>query len=184
MTKKSQKQETPVPDEKDSETGAASEIVDSDTQAGVEESGDALQKQLDDLNGKYVRLYSDFDNFRKRTIKERADLIGSASESVIKDLLGVIDDFERAIENNEKTDKLENIREGVRLVHQKMLSIMTAKGLEKMEAKGEVFDAEKHEAITSIDAGKEMKGKVVDVIESGFKLNGKPIRYAKVVVGL
>ena len=142
-----------------------------------------FQTQIDELNNKYVRLYSDFDNFRKRTIKEKADLISSASESVLRDLLSILDDFERGIENNEKSEDIANVRDGFKLIHQKLFTILTSKGLEKVESKGEVFDPEKHEAVTKTDAGAEMKGKVFDVLERGYNLYGKPLRYAKVVVG-
>ncbi|MCG8577767.1 MAG: nucleotide exchange factor GrpE [Flavobacteriales bacterium] len=143
-----------------------------------------IEDEYAELKDKYVRLYSDFDNFRKRTIKEKADIIGSASAGIMKELLAVLDDFERAIANNEKADDIDNIKEGFKLIHHKLNNILQAKGLESMDAKGEVFDPEKHEAITNIPAqSDEDKGKVMDVIERGYNLNGKPLRYAKVVVG-
>lgn len=149
-----------------------------------QETEDSLQAQYDELNRKYLLLYSDFDNFRKRSIKEKADIISRASGDVIKDLLGVLDDFERAIANNEKVEDLEMVKEGFKLIHQKMMNTLKAKGLESMEAKGDDFDAEKHEAITQIPAPtKKEKGKVVDVIERGYNLKGHVLRYAKVVVG-
>ena len=149
-----------------------------------QETEDNLQAQYDELNRKYLLLYSDFDNFRKRSIKEKADIISRASGDVIKDLLGVLDDFERAIDNNEKVEDLEMVKEGFKLIHQNMMNTLKAKGLESMEAKGDDFDAEKHEAITQIPAPtKKEKGKVVDVIERGYNLKGHVLRYAKVVVG-
>lgn len=148
------------------------------------ESGNDLQAQYDELNRKYLLLYSDFDNFRKRSIKEKADIISTASGDVIKDLLGVLDDFERAITNNENVDDVEMVKEGFKLIHQKMMNTLKAKGLEAMEAKGDDFDPDKHEAITQIPApSKKEKGKVVDVIERGYNLKGHVLRYAKVVVG-
>ena len=136
------------------------------------------------LNDKYLRLYSDFDNFRKRTIKEKADIIGSASGIVMKDILSVLDDFERAIANNDKSEDIEQIKEGFKLIHSKLVNTLKSKGLESMDAMGEMFDAEKHEAITQIPVeNKKDKGKVMDVVERGYNLNGKPLRYAKVVVG-
>ena len=143
-----------------------------------------VEESLAEMSDKYVRLYSDFDNFRKRTIKEKADLISTASASVLKDLLTVLDDFERAVSNNEKVDDLDHLREGFKLIHHKMIGVLESKGLESMNAKGEVFDADKHEAITNIPVQDDAdKGKVVDVIERGYSLKGKPLRYAKVVVG-
>jgi len=144
----------------------------------------SLEDKMKELNDKYLRLYSDFDNFRKRTMKEKADLISSASSGVVKDLLPVIDDFERAIQSNQTTEDLEGLKEGFLLIYNKMKNILTSKGLKPMESKGLPFDADLHEAVTNIPApSEEEKGKVVDEIEKGYYLNEKVIRYAKVVVG-
>ena len=143
-----------------------------------------LQTQYDDLNRKYLLLYSDFDNFRKRSIKEKADMISMASASVIKDLLGVLDDFERATANNVAIEDPKALKEGFDLIHNKLRNTLVQKGLEPIEAKGETFDPDKHEAITQIPApSKKEKGKVIDVIERGYNLKGHILRYAKVVVG-
>lgn len=142
-----------------------------------------LENKITGLNDKYLRLYSDFENFRKRTIKEKGDLISNASEGVVKDMLVVLDDFERAIANNEKSDDADSIKEGFQLIYNKFNSILLSKGLKAMESKGQTFDIDHHEAITNIPADKKMKGKVVDVVEKGYFLNDKVIRYAKVVVG-
>lgn len=143
-----------------------------------------LEEQLAEMNNKYVRLYSDFDNFRKRTIKEKADIISTANGGLMTDLIGVLDDFERAIANNEKVDDAESLREGFKLIHTKFASILKNKGLEPMDCKGDVFDGDLHEAVTNIPAPTpEDKGKIVDVIERGYNLKGKVLRYAKVVVG-
>ena len=148
----------------------------------AQEPGDS--EKLADLNDKYLRLYSDFDNFRRRTIKEKADIIDSASSDLMKNLLPIIDDFERAIANNENSDDLEGLKEGFKLIYNKTLNALKSKGLEWIDAKGKSFDPEVHEAITNIPVQDEdMKGKVVDVIERGYNLRGKPLRYAKVVVG-
>ena len=142
------------------------------------------EERYAELNNKYIRLYSDFDNFRKRTIKERADTISSASADVIKELLVVLDDFERAITNNEKVEDPATLKEGFKLIQHKLLLALQSKGLELTEAKGEVFDGDKHEAITNIAVDDDaMKGKVVDVVERGYNLHGKTLRYAKVIVG-
>lgn len=143
-----------------------------------------LQDKFDELNDKYLRLYSDFDNYRKRTMKEKVELISNAGAGIVKDLLPVLDDFERAIKSNETVEDVNGLKEGFELISNKMNSILTAKGLKKMEAKETPFDSEVHEAITNIPAPtEELKGKVVDVIEQGYYLNDKVIRYAKVVVG-
>lgn len=143
-----------------------------------------LEKKYNELNDKYLRLYSDFDNFRKRTIKEKGDLISSASGDLMKDLLGVLDDFERAIHSNENSEDPEALKEGFQLIYNKFKNILTQKGLKPMESKGDFFDIDHHEAVTNIPAQEEDdKGKVMDVIEKGYFLNDKVLRYAKVVVG-
>lgn len=169
------------------------EVVDTAEKETVNGAGEASGEQatevsdaekLADLNNKYLRLYSDFDNYRKRTIKEKADIIGSATSDLMKELLPIIDDFERAIANNENSEDLEGVKEGVKLIYNKTLNTLKSKGLEWIDSKGKAFDPEVHEAITNIPAPSEdMKGKVVDVIEKGYNLKGKPLRYAKVVVG-
>ncbi|MCB9224271.1 MAG: nucleotide exchange factor GrpE [Crocinitomicaceae bacterium] len=143
-----------------------------------------IEEKYEELNSKYLLLYSDFDNFRKRSMKEKLEIINTASGEVIKDLLDVLDDFERAVANNDKVEDPAALREGFKLIHHKLMNVLSHKGLESMNAKGEVFDADKHEAITQIPAPSEdMKGKVVDVIERGYNLKGSVLRYAKVVVG-
>ena len=143
-----------------------------------------LEEKYNELNDKYLRLYSDFDNYRKRTIKEKADIISSASADLMGDLLTVLDDFERAIENNEKTDDIEVVKEGFKLIHDKFANILKNKGLEHVDVHGHTFDPEIHEAITKIPAQTdEDKGKIMDCVEKGYNLKGKPLRFPKVVVG-
>jgi molecular chaperone GrpE len=138
-----------------------------------------LQAELYELKDKYLRLYSDFDNFRKRTAKEKLEMIQSASERVIVDIIPVIDDIERATANAQEGE----ISEGIHLIFNKLLNTLTVKGLKPMEAKGTVFNADLHEAITQFPAQtEEDKGKVFDVVEKGYYLNDKVIRFAKVVV--
>jgi molecular chaperone GrpE len=156
--------------------------------ASTEETTDKkieeLENQLKEQNEKYLRLYSEFDNFRRRTAKERIELVGSAGADIISTLLPIIDDFERAIKSSESTSDIAALKEGVNLIYNKFLNTLTKKGLEPMKAAGESFDPEFHEAITNIPApNQEMVGKVVDEVEKGYLLNGKVIRYAKVVVG-
>ena len=143
-----------------------------------------LEQKYNELNDKYLRLYSDFDNYRKRTIKEKSEMISSAGAGVMKDLLTILDDFERAIASNEKSEDPDGLKEGFQLIYNKFNNILKAKGLEPMDSMGKTFDIEHHEAITNIPApSKEEKGKVMDVVEKGYFLNEKVLRYAKVVVG-
>lgn len=142
------------------------------------------EERYAELNDKFLRLYSEFDNYRKRTNKEKIDLIGSASAGVLKDLIPVIDDFERAIANNQNSEDLAVVKEGFQLIYNKLKSTLENKGLKPMEAKGTAFDSELHEAIANIPAPTpDLVGKVVDDVEKGYFLNEKVIRYAKVVVG-
>lgn len=143
-----------------------------------------LQAQYNELNDKYLRLYSEFENFRKRTTKERIDLIKNGGEDVFKMLLPIIDDFERARTNMETAEDVPSVKEGVDLIYNKLIKELGNKGLKPMETKGEVFDSEIHEAITQFPApSDDMKGKVIDEAEKGYFLHDKVIRFAKVVVG-
>lgn len=144
---------------------------------------EALKEQIAQLNDKYLRQAAEFDNFRRRTAKERVELIQTAGKDVIKDLLDVLDDSERAQEQLGKTDDITQIREGVSLVFNKLRSQLTAKGLKPMEAVGADFNPDLHDAVTEIESGEEMKGKVVAEVQKGYYLNEKIIRHAKVVVG-
>lgn len=145
---------------------------------------DELQQKYDELNDKYLRLYSDFDNYRKRTMKERLDLQKNATQDLIVELLGVLDDFERAMKAFEQHKVYGETAKGVELIYSKLKKILEQKGLEPMNSMGKEFDTDFHEAITNIPAPSEdLKGKVVDVIQKGYLLNGKIIRFAKVVVG-
>lgn len=143
-----------------------------------------LEAEKKELNDKYLRLFSDFDNYRKRTAKEKIENFKTAGVGVIKDLLTVVDDFDRAIENNKVAEDIDAVKEGFGLIHNKFTAILKGKGLQEVAAKGEVFDVDKHEAITQIPAPtEELKGKVVDVIEKGYALNESIIRFPKVIVG-
>lgn len=144
-----------------------------------------LEYEVADLKDKYLRLYSDFENYRKRTAKERLDLISTASEEVLQDLIPVVDDFERAFKASENDDDAETVREGKQLIFNKLLRILDSKGLKPMlDQVGKPFDAETQEAISQIPVpDKSMKGKVIDVVEKGYMLGDKVVRYAKVVTG-
>ena len=144
---------------------------------------ESLKGQIAELNDKYLRQAAEFDNFRRRNAKERVELIQTAGRDVIADLLVVLDDSERAQKQMETTDDVSQIKEGIQLVFLKLRNTLTAKGLRPMESVGKEFNPDLHEAITEINAGEEMKGKVVDEIEKGYYLNDKIIRHAKVVVG-
>ena len=146
--------------------------------------GEDMTSKLAELNDKYLRLYSEFDNFRKRTHKEKVDYLKTANEEVLKAILPVIDDFERAIKANENVTDIKAIKDGVNLIYNKLKNTTQQKGLTSFDCKGEVFDAEFMEAITHIPApSDDQKGKVVDELEKGYKLGDKVIRFAKVVVG-
>ncbi len=133
---------------------------------------------------KYVRLYAEFDNYKRRTSKERIDLLKTANEDLMSSLIPVMDDFDRALKNIPVTEETKVLREGVELIHNKFNKTLTQKGLTAMNAQGEVFNTELHEAITQIPAPSEdLKGKVVDEVEKGYFLGDKVIRYAKVVIG-
>lgn len=136
-----------------------------------------------ELNDKFLRLYSEFDNFKKRNNKERLELISTASEKVIVQLLPIIDDFERAISANEKTEDIAAIKSGFELIYNKILGVLKRFDVEEIEAKGLPFDTDFHEAVTNFPAqNEEDKGKVIDVTEKGYKIKEKVIRYSKVVV--
>jgi molecular chaperone GrpE len=143
-----------------------------------------LKKKTDELNDKYLRLYAEFDNYRRRTIKERVELITTSSSEIILSLLPVLDDFERAINAMEQSSDIDALKEGMILVNSKFRNILTQKGLVEMKSIGEAFSSDLHDAIANTPAPSEkMKGKIIDEVEKGYYLNGKILRYAKVVVG-
>lgn len=143
-----------------------------------------LEKKNKELNDKFLLLYSEFDNYKKRTNKEKLELLSTASEKVIVSLLPVIDDFERAIKANENLEDAQVMRDGFTLIYNKLTQLLKRFDVEEIAAKGEVFDTDFHEAVTHFPAPtEEEKGKVIDVTEKGYKIKEKVIRYAKVVVG-
>ncbi len=150
-----------------------------------------LEKQLEEakiekaeLNDRFLRLFSEFDNYKKRVNKEKLDLLSTASEKVIVSLLPVLDDFERAIAANEKVEDIQAIKDGFTLIYNKLSQLLKRFDVEEIKAVGEVFNTDFHEAVTHFPTDKEEeKGKVIDVTEKGYKLKDKVIRYAKVVVG-
>ncbi len=145
---------------------------------------EALQEKYNELNDRFLRLYSEFDNFRKRTAREKLELVKTASEDLIIGLLPVLDDFERALKAFEDHHADPELIKGVELIYNKFYNTLKQKGLKPMDSMGTEFNTDWHEALTKIPAPSEdMKGKVVDVIQKGYLLNDKVIRYAQVVVG-
>lgn len=167
------------------ENNETSEEATSESSASDEPKAEPTpEEKYAELNDRFLRLYAEFDNFRRRSNKEKLDVISTANASLLKDLLPVLDDFERAVANNEKVDDIQVVKEGFNLIHHKMKSILESKGLKAMEAKGAPFDSELHEAIANIPAMEEaQKGTVIDDVERGYYLHDKVIRFAKVVVG-
>jgi molecular chaperone GrpE len=143
-----------------------------------------LNEKLDELNDKYLRLFSEYDNYRKRTLKEKIELGKTASEDIIVSILPVFDDFERAMASFEEMNVDKSFKEGVELIYNKFMTILEQKGLKPIESVGNEFSTDYHEAVTNAPApSDDMKGKVMDEVEKGYLLNDKVIRYAKVIVG-
>lgn len=158
-----------------------------ETESNPMESEDAIEKskkEIEELKDKYLRLYSDFENYKRRTNKERSDMFRMAGQDILKALIPVIDDFERAEKAIESSAEANPLAEGVKLVSSKLKTTLEQQGLKAYISIGEPFDADLHEAITKIPApSKNLKGKIVDEIEKGYKLNDKVIRFSKVIVG-
>lgn len=149
----------------------------------LQQSLDEAEVRIADLQDKYLRLSAEFDNYRKRTIKEKAEIIKTAAEKTITAILPVLDDMERALLNMQKSDDAQALREGMELINAKFLKILSQEGLNKIETEGADFNTDFHEAIAMIPAPSEdQKGKVLDCVQTGYKLNDKVIRHAKVAV--
>jgi Molecular chaperone GrpE (heat shock protein) len=150
----------------------------------VEELLEKAENEVLDLKDKHIRLQAEFDNYRKRTMKERMELLKTASESLLVNILPVIDDFDRAIQTLEAIESDAPIKEGVSLIYNKFQDFLKQNGVKEIEAKGKDFDTDLHEAITTFPAPTEdMKGKIIDVVQKGYFLNDKVIRHSKVVIG-
>ena len=144
---------------------------------------EAAQQTIEEQKDKYLRLSAEFDNYRKRTMKEKAELIKNGGEKAISAVLPILDDLERALQNMQKSEDIQAMYEGIDLIYQKFLKGLAQEGLQKMEPVGEVFDTDFHEAIALVPSPDEaQKGKVLDCVQTGYKLNDKVIRHAKVVV--
>jgi molecular chaperone GrpE len=148
------------------------------------EVSEALEKELAEQKDKFLRLFAEFDNYKKRNAKERIELFATAGKEIIVEFLPILDDFERAIKSNENSEDLSSVKEGMLLIFDKMNKSFEKKGVRKINAKGETFNPDLHEAITEIPVNDEsQKGIVIDEVECGYTLNDKIIRYSKVVVG-
>jgi molecular chaperone GrpE len=175
-----QKQQNEQQGENQTEEQASTDQSD----APVEEKLNALQEENDELRDKYLRLAAEFNNYKRRMVKEKMDMMNNAAQDTMSALLPVLDDFDRARKAADQNDKGDLFAEGIGLVYKKLYNTLKQKGLEPMDSEGQPFDPELHEALTEIPApAEDLKGKVVDIIERGYTLNGKIIRHAKVVVG-
>ena len=170
--------------EVNSENSEYSENSDKSENSEEKDPLEQAQEEIEALKDKYLRSVAEFDNYRKRTLKERAELILNGGEKVISAVLPVIDDMERAIENGAKTDDPEVLREGMTLIHQKFVKILEGQGVSLIETADADFDTDIHEAVAMVPGmGDDKKGKVIDCLQKGYKLNDKVIRHAKVAVG-
>ena len=142
-----------------------------------------LEARIAELEDKNLRMMAEFDNYRRRTNKEKLDLMATAGESIFKEMLPLVDDFERATDAMDKTDDIKAVREGIRLIQQKFISFLDKHDVHPIETDGVDFNTDEHEAVTTFAAGEEQKGKVIDCTQRGYKLGDKVIRFAKVVVG-
>ena len=177
--------ETPIEGtDKESVESGNSENPENTEEAEEKDPLEKAQEEIEELKDKWLRSVAEFENYRKRTLKERAELILNGGEKVITAILPIIDDMERAIENGAKTDDPEVLREGMTLIHQKFMKTLEAQGVSKIETKDADFDTDVHEAVAMVPGmGDDKKGKVIDCLQEGYKLNDKVIRHAKVAVG-
>ncbi len=178
-------EETPR-EETDKETAenAAEETADQQVEETEKDPLEKAQEEVEELKTQLLYKAAEFDNYRKRTLKERTELILNGGEKVITAILPILDDMERAIENGTKTDDPEVLREGMTLIHQKFMKTLEAQGVSKIDTKDADFDTDVHEAVAMVPGmGEDKKGKVIDCLQEGYKLNDKVIRHAKVAVG-
>ena len=192
MSKNSKKEEKLVEENNFDEQAAKSENVATEETPAIEESEEErVQRELNEANekiatleDKYLRQVAEFDNYRKRTLKEKAELIKNGGERAIESILPVLDDFERALANMAKDENAQEILTGVELIYNKFMGILKQNGLQKIETEGQEFNTDYHEAIAMVPTPDEaLKGKVLDCVQTGYMLNDKVIRHAKVAVG-
>lgn len=155
----------------------------SNPENGTNNQVEKLEEELQEQKDKYLRLFAEFDNYKRRTSKEKIELIQTAGKDIVVSMLDVMDDCDRAEKQMMLSEDINQVKQGNQLVFNKLRAVLQQKGLTAMESIGTPFDVEKHEAITEIDAAEKQKGKVVDEVQKGYYLNGKLIRFAKVVVG-
>ncbi len=176
----SEAQETEEPQEELKDESKEPEVEEETPKDPLEEA----QAKIDELNDTLLRKMAEFENYRKRTLKEKAELILNGGEKTIKKILPVIDDMERAIENGKNTDDVATLREGMDLIYKKFIKILEGEGVKRIETDGEDFNTDYHEAIAMVPGmGDDKKGKVIDCVQTGYTLNDKVIRFAKVAVG-
>ena len=177
--------EAPVEEtDKEAEDTENSENTENSEEAEELDPLEKAQKEIEELKTQLLYKVAEFDNYRKRTLKERAELILNGGEKFITAVLPIIDDMERAIENGEKTDDPAVLREGMELIHQKFMKTLEAQGVSKIDTENADFDTDLHEAVAMVPGmGDDKKGKVIDCLQEGYKLNDKVIRHAKVAVG-
>ncbi len=150
----------------------------------VEEQLEKAEAELLEMKDKHIRLQAEFDNYRKRTLKERMELLKTASESLLVSILPVIDDFDRAVQTLDMVEEESHVKDGVKLIYNKFQDFLKQNGVKEIDAKEQTFDTDLHEAITTFPAPTEdLKGKIIDVVQKGYYLNDKVIRHAKVVIG-
>ena len=177
MSKKQQAKVTEAAEVKNPEAEQIEQVI-------LEKSEPTQEEKYAELNDRFLRLYAEFENFRRRTNKEHLELISSANSNLLKDLVPVLDDFERAITNNETSEDIASVKEGFLLIYNKYKGILESKGVKPITAKGEIFNSDIHEAIVNVPVEDEsQKGTVIEDIEKGYYLNDKVIRFSKVVVG-
>lgn len=177
---KDQEEKQTKEDKKNDETGDQCE----EERQDAEDEKELLKRQLEELNDKHMRLIAEYDNFRKRTLREKMELSKNAGENLLVNLLPVLDDFERAMQHIDSAKDLEAVKEGIDLIYNKFQDYLKQQGVSEIETDDQEFDSEVHEAVTKIPAPDEdKKGKIVDCVQKGYKLNDKVIRYPKVVVG-
>ncbi len=196
MEQNTENQETGLQDENIEQNAENNQTADTNTEA-TDSKSDAetenvaenasqedFETKYNDLNDRYLRLMAEFDNYRKRTLKEKMDLTKYAEEDVLKGILQVVDNMERAIKSMETATDMEAVKEGISLIYKKFQSYLESRGLKEVEAMGQELNTDLHEAVTKFAApSEELKGKIMDVIEKGYYLHDKVIRYAKVVIG-
>jgi molecular chaperone GrpE len=184
--KKLNKEQEEVQETKETQDIAEEQVLEQEQEQVIELSREEqLEKEVAELKDKHLRMFAEFENFKKRTAKERIDLFRNAGLEFFESMLPILDDFDRAVKHREKSDDSEELTKGIDLIQSKLIGILEQKGLKTMESSiGKAFNTDFHEAITQIPAPSEdMKGKVIDETEKGYLLNDKVIRYAKVVVG-